>query len=404
MAEHPFSGTDPGKAKKVIPATDGTGFSEGTGNPCILQHPDGSTKILFTGWTTFDGSGRDLFVADIDPTLNTGDIADSATKIVNASDLGGQIDGAYGFYDPVSEEWILGYGYGVGSAVGVMTLSKDLSTLKSTTEFNTADVRDSGAVAFANNAGDLLLSYVTENDNLNIKKVQNDHTNRPISGTLSEINAPIQGAPYRYPDVHQIMRGVGGLTILFEDYSADKTHWTLHPAFTGNVDVLERSVVALQSTKPLLQSSMMSRGDDYGHPYHTTALGRPLLFFAHFKDLGSGSFEHEIWAMEPEYNVLTPEDWLPLRGRVLISGASGPSDPWMTHDASKCVIMLNTTNTGEFNIREAPSAGMLNSGVSTERTETISSTGRHKFVVDDPMYAMEVEADFATDGIDVMLR
>ena len=401
MTVHPLNGASTGSVTKVLGPTEGTDYAGGVGSAQVLYAEPYGTKLLFTGWPNPPADDRHLFIADINNALEVSNVQ----KIVDATSFG-RVDAAYGFYDADADRWLIGAGKSDGGrSIGLLEFAGDFSS------YNFYDFgkspKDCGANAITNQTGNLWLSWVSSSSgDLSVGKVTADYTTESFGGfpsTFSGQKIVQASSEYHALDVNNILYGVSGLTILGEYFDANQEQWALRPSFIGSTDIGAFNNIALTSTKPLLQSSLQGGGDNYGHPHFTTQLGRPLLFFSWFRDVTSGRNTHEIWAMEPEYNVTNPQDWLPLRGRILKNG-SGPSDIFHTHGAEKAVLWIDAgSNTGDVLVREAMSSAVVNSGAHVE-TSYSASTGRNKIVIDDPMYAVELATDFNTNGVDVMLR
>lgn len=396
MTVHPLNGASTGSVTKVLGPTQGTDYAGGMASPQVVEGPEG-TKLLFTGWPTPNASDRSLFVSDFNNALQVSNVQ----KIVDATVLG-SVEAAYGFYDPTSERWLIGAGVASGGRdVYLLEFDKDFSSYNA---YNFGQSpKDCGSNAIGTQNNNLFLTWVSSSNNINVGKVSSDFPTVSKGGFSSSFNGKSilqNGTSYHRPDVHNAFYGVSGLTVLAEYFGSAKEQWTLHPSFVGWTDTSARSNIALTSTQPLIQMSLQGGGDNFGHPHFTTNLGRPLLFFAYFRAVTAGQNTHEIWAIEPEYNVLTAQDWFPLRGRIT---TSTPSDSFCTFGADSMTILVNTVNSGTLTVREGMSQQRLNNSEFVETTYSYSA-GRNKFELKDPMHACEFRTNSGIAYIDVDLR
>ena len=94
--------------QRVLGPVDGTEYSGGVGTPFIVNHPyTDQNYFIFTGWTSYDGSGRSVFVSEIAPDLTLSNIR----MIVSAEFPGDLTKGghlaAHAAWDEVHKQWLV---------------------------------------------------------------------------------------------------------------------------------------------------------------------------------------------------------------------------------------------------------------------------------------------------------
>lgn len=378
-------------------------FSNGVGSPCILYNADDDAhKLLFTGWSSSDGSSRHLFVADIDGALNV----TNPSKIEDAATLptGSTVTGASGIYDPSNNEWIVAITTNVGNTFSLARYSADFSIRNEWHDVSGTSTIDSSAAVVRMSSGDLALTYVeNSNHDLMVKRFTTPFTSRPISAWSSVSPQNVYQTATSFPDVHHTRNsGWGWVTVAEFDQGP---HWNLRPMFQGKADSAPRNAGMWASERPLIDAAP-SDGGDLGHPYYTTELGRPLMFFDVFRSLSQGTtnYRHELHAIKPEWDSLTPHEWLPMRARVLRS--SGTSKTHNTFQADKMILVANVSGACDVNVNEGSSWSEVSSNGNAESTTvgSPSSSGTFKFVHSDPAPAAEFEVTANCNYLDVFLR
>lgn len=406
MTAAPFKGATEGSITPVLQPQDwpNTEFSNGVGSPQVIYDPvDQATKLLFTGWT--DQTNRKLFVADIDHALNV----TNPQKVASPTDTvgGNTIEGAYAIYDDANNEWIISYSTKGTEGVEVMAVSRDFSTINDKQSY-TLSSSDSGATPIASKqGGKLWLTYVDTGNDLWAVEVQGDMTTRPLESSLNDSSAgrlirDNETRQYYKLDVHHTQMTPAGPLVLIE--SMENGFWQIYPAFVGNLNGADwYKHTATFSRQPLVRAGNGDGGGQYGHPHYSAVLSRPLVFFCYFRNLESNSYQHEIYAQEPTYELMNPRNWFPFQNHIL--SGSGDSSYINTHGASELKIFVHTTNTGTVTLKQAPAAGIIGAGEHDGSTSwSLSSTGSHELTHSNPTATVMVNLDFNPIYVDIELR
>jgi len=398
----PFKGATAGSFHPIIQPQedDYSGPAGGAASPFIIEHPETlETKILYTGWEPGARRDRNLYVADINDALNVTNV----TKVLDYSQFG-SVEGAYGFYDKINSEWIIGMTTGGSTGLYVLAFSSDFSSLNSSKGYS-LDTKDSGASAVPTYDGSLYLTAVPDsNRDITLFPIQSDFTTRPFE-SLGSGEAILPSDDALHVSVHHSQFSDSGLTTLMETRHTDK-HWTVNPMFVGPGDGGVTSHAGLYSEKPLFTAGVGGGGGQFGHPSFSSHLSRQMVLFSWFRNCIQSepdTYRHEIWCAEPNYDFDDPSNWLPLKGRLDLSQADNTKYV-NTFGADKMIVQVDTPNTPTVTLKEGMSGAHIDNGVNSSRTWDITSTGVSKQVFTDIAPTVQFDLSAGAYSLDVVLR
>ena len=96
------------KTQRVIGPVEGTEYCGGVGTPFIVNHPyTDQNYFIFTGWTSYDGSARSIFVGEIAPDLTLSDI-----RMIVPHNFPGDLTkgghlAAHAAWDEINKRWLV---------------------------------------------------------------------------------------------------------------------------------------------------------------------------------------------------------------------------------------------------------------------------------------------------------
>jgi len=316
---------------KVLSRTPGTDYSVGVGTPFLVQHPDGgSIYFLFTGWKNADGSGREVFIGEIDENLNVTNIR----KLIAAGYPNTNFtshDSVHVMYEYETDTWMLfttsRYTPTGGWVACFFRFNSDFTEIvaeqcPALLSGAVWETMDCGVSPFRSAPKLAFFTYVDTNLNVRFGVIPDVTVSVPTFWGAGEhghyTNRPAYGRVYDFlggPDVHHTTFGSPHLISIMET-NMPAGQWTLRPAFgflhpgTGTYSGLQIQLGI--ASDPLLHGVDNSLLPATGHP-HLTWLPRniyPTLFFSFFAT--HPSYEHEIWAVRLPPEALNPKSYRAL--------------------------------------------------------------------------------------------
>jgi len=134
-----------------------------------------------------------------------------------------------------------------------------------------------------------------------------------------------------------------------------------------------------------------------GVPQIMSLFRTPFLVFKVIKGWGEGSAEmsHEVWMRGLSPSFFEPSRWFPWRERL---PGNTTSKIMSGLGADSLIVHINAAATGTFELHEnAGRLDLLHGGGYVSTTESISSTGHHKFTYNSPASYFRVKTDFDCD-------
>jgi len=326
--------------RPILKPTAGTDYAKGVGTPFLVEiQEDGiGPFILFTGWKTDDGSGREVFIGDIDENF----IITNIRKIIsighpNASFISHDV--VHAIYNSYDKAWLLftssNYTLIPEYAVCLFIFNKDFTNELSangpllysdTTIIRTTDCGFSPVRSMVNS---LWASFVrmsgTTNYGLYGTYTPNFRAVPPVFQPPEKLFANGVGlgwyAGMFLPDVLHLVRWKEWMIILAEELSAFEYNIRVyfvhaHKDYTG-FGATSFMGIAGRASENLIQPYGSYGSLHCGHPHLTWLPNRKLnLFYSIFPNW-SPSFKHEIWCrrLPPErfdqksYRCITYVPW-----------------------------------------------------------------------------------------------
>jgi len=370
----------------------------GVGTPFVIEDPDTLEKyLLFTGWSREDGKERSIWVAEITSDFKV----TNYKRILTSADFGVErLAAVHTFWDDYNEQWVITTSTVNPNKAVVAFLDKEFNLVSTQDLTLSRTPKDSGVSPVPLGNKKLLLAYASRDagalDQVWLEKIE-DLTTRPYPSTTDLGMITWHGRP----DVLQFMI-LNGIPMVFYEDNFRRDIWILRMGFGPEIETtyldttdLSGQFFLLSSPRPIIPIDLSHQIPHFGHPHFTALLGRPILFFIWFKCWnlgGTRAFRHGIFAYETPRDFLLPERWFPLTGCVLKS--PGTSKGVGTFGAKSAIIQVRATELGTLKIQEAQHVGALVGGWYVETTKSIGAAGFYKFVIEDPLPCLRVEADF----------